>query len=162
MTKKSKDENGTSTTSLELPKYKTLEQTKSFIVTEVRNQLKLDFFDHLKFPVFNEVWSGVKQELKRGGKLRWLYRHFDFHVLNSGKMNIEHHKNLPPEMMEGAMDLFAVCETALATRGTPEYDKWLRKIPVTYRDRYHIILQWGAQWSVTLLEANRGREVTNK
>ena len=66
--------------------------------------------------------------------------------------------------MEGAMDLFDVCETALATRGTPEYDTWLRKIPVTYRDRYHIILQWGAhaQWSVTLLEANRGREVTNQ
>lgn len=80
-------------------------------------------------------------------------------LLFLGKMKIDHHKNLPPDMMEGAMDLFAVCEAAIAARGTPEYEGWLQKIPVGYRDSYNIILQWGAQWSVTLLEANRGREV---
>jgi hypothetical protein len=104
------------------------------------------------------MWTGVKQELKRDGK-DWSNFFFIFLTDNLGKMKIDHHKNLPPEMMEGAMDLFALCEAALAARGTPEYKTFLENIPVSFKDNYHVILQWGVQWSVTLLEANRGREV---
>ena len=43
-------------------------------------------------------------------------------------------------------------------RGTPEYEGLLEKLPAAYRDGYHRIIQYGAQYVVTFFFAQRGSE----
>ena len=74
-------------------------------------------------------------------------------------MKINHHKALPADVIESAMALFGKAELAFNTRGTPEYERNLTEIPEAWRNKYHVILLWAAQWNVMLFESNRGREV---
>lgn len=77
----------------------------------------------------------------------------------SGKMKIDHFKSISPDVLDGAYELFAAATAAYNARGREDYQEYLAKIPLEWRDRYHYILQWGPMWFATLLEINRGREV---
>lgn len=77
----------------------------------------------------------------------------------NGKMTVQHRKFLPPDFLEGVMWLIPLAIMCWKTRGTTEYKNHLDKLPPKYRDSYHILIEYGVQYWVTMFLGMRGTEV---
>jgi hypothetical protein len=54
-------------------------------------------------------------------------------------MKIDHFKSISPDVLDGAYELFAAATAAYNARGREDYQEYLAKIPLEWRDRYHYI-----------------------
>ena len=60
--------------------------------------------------------------------------------------------------MEMIFELLADVEEVIMKRGQADYDTYLAKIPLTYRNKVNYLLQWGAVFCDLLFEVRRGGE----
>ena len=71
---------------------------------------------------------------------------------------VKHAEFLPPEFLEGVMELVSLACAAYTNRGTDKYEGLLQQLPADYRDSYHKIIAMGNQYVVTLFFAQRSKE----
>ena len=77
-------------------------------------------------------------------------------------MVTKHRRFLPSDFIEGVLWLVPLAVECYKTRGTAEYTTHLNKLPESYRDSYHLLIQWGVQYFITLFLGMRGIEGTKQ
>ena len=82
-------------------------------------------------------------------------------IKQAGRGDVDHTKSLPDEVTAGIHTLLGNLQTLMKHRrdqNLSAYMSALNKIPPDYRQKYHILLVWGAQYTVTCFDLRRGRE----
>ena len=101
----------------------------------------MDITDPILFPEASKKWKSFISEL-----------------VVQGRAEVDHHEEVDPVTMEEIFNLLANVKIALEARGNDDYEEKLMRIPAKYHQQLNYILQWGAQFVLTLWEVRRGGE----
>ena len=71
---------------------------------------------------------------------------------------VNHREFLSPDFLERVMEFGPQVQAVYEARGTASYETLLMELPENWRDKYHVILQYMAQYTITLLLAQRSVE----
>lgn len=132
-----KDKNGV----LLLPKKNTIAAYKSGIRMEVKERHKVDISDSCLFPELDKLWRSV-----------------DTMLAKEGRSETKHHDEVDPETMRKIYNLLSLLEDLMKSRGAPEYESKLAKLPAEHHADVHKLLQWGAMFILNMFEVRRGSE----
>ena len=127
------------------PKLGYAQKIRGCIKNNIIEEFKIDISDPINFPEAGKRWKSFTEDL--AGK---------------GLAETVHYGEVDPVTMEMIFELLANVEEALEKRGEADYDTYLNKIPLEYREKLHYLQQWGAVFTVLLFEARRGGENMEK
>ena len=123
------------------PKKNTAEKMRSNLKCHFKEKFRIDITDLAEFPNANQYWKSFIDELAK-----------------SNRAETNHRKEVNPSSIKAIMDLLTDVKDALMSRGTPEYQEKLTKIPVEWQSKLNYLLMWGSIFIVMLFEVRRGRE----
>ena len=124
-----------------VPKKNTLAAYKSAIRMEVKELHKVDIFDSCLFPEHQKLWRSVEKML-----------------VSEGRSETRHHDEVEPNTMRKIYHLLSLVEDLINSRGIPEYEEKLAKLPAHLHANVHKLLQWGAMFILIMFEVRRGSE----
>ena len=124
-----------------VPKKNTYAAYKSAIHMEVKERHKVDIFDSCTFPDHEKLWRSVEKML-----------------VNEGRSETKHHEEVDPATMRKIYRLLGLVEDLIKSRGTPEYETKLARLPAEHHGNVHKLLQWGAMFILVMFEVRRGNE----
>ena len=124
-----------------LPKKNYAEKIRSSIKVSRMEKEKYDIFDIMLFPLSTKRWKA-----------------FVTNLVQNNRAETTHHEEVSPETMEAIIELLCNVKDALEARGTPEYQSKLNMIPVEWQTKMNYLLQYGAQFVLTLFDVRRGKE----
>ena len=124
-----------------LPKKGYAGKIRSNLKCAILDKYRVDIQDALIFPNASKKWKSFVNQL----------------VVNN-RSEVEHHEEIDPITMACITELIVDAMDALVARGTASYMENFTKIPIGWHGRLNYILQYGAQFILTLYEVRRGKE----
>ena len=124
-----------------LPKKGYAGKIRSNLKCAILDKYRVDIQDASIFPNASKKWKSFVNQL-----------------VVKKRSEVEHHEEIDPITMACITELIVDAMDALVARGTASYMEKLTKIPIEWHGRLNYILQYGAQFILTLYEVRRGKE----
>ena len=123
------------------PKRRYAEKIRSNIKCKIVELHKVDIVDPVNFLQAVKRWKSFVAEL-----------------VKNNRAETDHHEEVDALTMTGIMELLTNVKNTLEARGTESYRVLLSRVPAGYHDKLNYLLQYGAQFILTLYEVRRGQE----
>ena len=131
---------------LDLPKKNYVLAIKSHLKIAINEYTAghIDITDNGRFPSLQKAFKGLYKKLKE-----------------NGKGDTAHYEELPEKHLTEIFKLLAAVQGVMAARKNKDreaYEQAKNHLPVSYHENYHMLMQCGAQFILTLYNCRRGRQ----